>query len=361
MLEEGRQAGDRGHARRVHPLGRRGRGLHGRLSPEGRLLRVRRVAAGGAEQHLVLAVFVQVDELLAVLPPDRARVGLDRQRRYLRPREDARVGVEHRLVRLVQRFPVGVEAVGVLHAELAQADQPATRSRFVPELLLELVERHGQIAVALHLRGGQCTDRLLVRGRQHEVAVTAIGHPVEHISENLVASRLLPELHWLQGGQPQLLRARAVHLLAHQLLDVAHGPPAHRREAVEPRRQGHDEPRAQQQPVARQFRLGGRLPQRLQEVPAHPRRYGHWPTLRAPPLRSSATRAVEFGAVDEQRHGTVVHAFDLHVRAEAPSLTGRARPRDRFAEMLVQRLRPLRLRRLRERWPPSPAARSRTG
>ena len=132
-------------------------------------------------------------------PPIAPGVGLHRDRGNLRPREDARVGVEHRVVRLVQRLPVGIEAVGVLHAELAQPDQTAAGTLLVPKLLLELVEGHGQVAVALHLRGGQRADRLLVRGRQHEVAFAAVGYPVERASKDLVAPRLLPEFHRLQG------------------------------------------------------------------------------------------------------------------------------------------------------------------
>ena len=88
---------------------------------------------------------------MGVLPADRSRVGLDHDRIDAAAGEDVFVGLDHGVVAFVETGLVHVEAVGVLHIELADADQSASRPGFVSELGLYLVESHGQIAVAAHV------------------------------------------------------------------------------------------------------------------------------------------------------------------------------------------------------------------
>ena len=64
--------------------------------------------------------------------------------------EDAVVGAAEALVVLVQAGAVAVEGVGVLHDELARAQQPGARPRLVAPLGLEVVEAEGQLAVGAH-------------------------------------------------------------------------------------------------------------------------------------------------------------------------------------------------------------------
>ena len=81
----------------------------------------------------------------------------------------------------------------------------------------------------------------------------------------------------------QLLGPGAVHLLTDQPFDLAHGPPADGRKAVEAGGQRRNEPGPEQQLVARELRFGGCLPQRFEEELAQ----AHWryrirPTLPLP-------------------------------------------------------------------------------
>jgi hypothetical protein len=65
---------------------------------------------------------------------------------------------------------VEVEAVGVLHQELAAAHHAEARADLVAELPLDVVERARQVAVALHVVAEDRGDHLLV------------GRPVEHLA-----------------------------------------------------------------------------------------------------------------------------------------------------------------------------------
>ena len=62
-----------------------------------------------------------------------------------------------------------------------------------------------------------------------------------------------------------LLAARGVHLLADDLLDLAHGSPAQRQVAIDAGSELLDEPGAQQKLMAGRLRLGRSLAERLRE------------------------------------------------------------------------------------------------
>jgi len=112
-------------------------------------------------------------------------VGLDDDGGYAAAAEDVLVGLEHLLVAHVQALPVGVEAVEVLHAELAQADDAAPRPRLVPELGLDLVDQDGQVAIALDVTLEEVHGDLLVGGAQRQVAVAAVLEDEEVVAERL--------------------------------------------------------------------------------------------------------------------------------------------------------------------------------
>ena len=98
------------------------------------------VAAALAQEAGVLAEFREVDELVGVAAAHGAGVGQDGQRGQAATVEDVLVGAVHLLVGDVQPLPVGIQAVEVLHGELAQADEAATGPWLVAELLLDLVD-----------------------------------------------------------------------------------------------------------------------------------------------------------------------------------------------------------------------------
>ena len=266
-IEEGGELLDRrGSGRRDLLEGERVLGRGGRAQ-EGGLLRVGGVAAVRAERDGVLAGLAEEDELLRTLAADRARVRLDGDRRHATAREDTAVGLEHRLVGGAEAVLVDIEGVGVLHRELAHADQAAARSSLVAELGLDLVERDRQIAVGAGVIAEEAGDHLLVRRSEHELAPALVVEVEEHGAEGLLAPALAPDLHRLDGGQQHLLPARRVHLLAHDGLGLEAGAAAERHVAVGAGHELVDAARAQQQPVARRLRIGGRLAQRASEQP----------------------------------------------------------------------------------------------
>ncbi len=110
-------------------------------------LGVRGVVAVGAADELGLAVRTWGDELLAAVPAHHADVGLDRPGLEPAALEDADVDVPVLGVGLLEPGPVAVEAVGVLHDELARAQDPAPRPRLVALLRLLVVPDLRQLAI----------------------------------------------------------------------------------------------------------------------------------------------------------------------------------------------------------------------
>ena len=110
-------------------------------------------------------------------------------------------------------------------------------------------------------------DHLLVRRSEHELAPALVVEVEEHGAEGLLAPALPPDLHRLDGGQQHLLPARRVHLLAHDGLGLEPRAAAKGQVAIGAGHELVDTTRAQQQPVARRLRIGGRLAQRASEEP----------------------------------------------------------------------------------------------
>ena len=101
--------------------------------------------------------------------------------------EDAVVGASLELEAAVEPLVVDVERVGVLHHELAHAEEAAARARLVPLLRLEVVEHLRQLPVLLQLARVE-GERLLVRQREHELAPAPVGQ-LEELGD-LVAAGL---------------------------------------------------------------------------------------------------------------------------------------------------------------------------
>ena len=176
--------------------------------------------------------------------------------------EDPVVGGAVPLERLVRALLVAVERVGVLHDELADAEQAATRTRLVAVLRLEVVPELRQLLVRLDLTRVE-RERLLVRQRQDEPPAGAVGD-VEDLRD-LVAAGRLPELDRRQHRRQELLRADRVHLLADDLLDLAVDAPAERQERPQARADLADVAAADEQLVADRLGVGGRVAKGRQE------------------------------------------------------------------------------------------------
>ena len=166
------------------------------------------------------------EELLALRPAHRTG-----QRRHddvvePEPVEDADVGLAVRGVRAVQAGVVDVEGVGVLHHELAAAQQAGPRPLLVAELGLDLVDPQRQVLVrrveVLHQQG----EELLVGRAEHVVGALAVLEPEHVVAVVGPAVALVVGLLGQQRREVHLLRAHRVHLVADDRLDLAQHPPA---------------------------------------------------------------------------------------------------------------------------------------
>ena len=207
MPRNSARALDRADARRLDLVGsaERLRKL-GRARNAARDLEVGRVVPPFARDEHVLARPRRcevVDRLVAAHHPRLRLHGIG-----LEP-----AALEHPVVRLevlakadVETLVVTVERVGVLHHELAHAEQRSARTRLVAHLRLDVVEDLRQLLVRLQLARVE-RDRLLVRQREDERAAVAVLDLPE--LGNVVAPGRLPELRRRDDRHEHLLARRS--------------------------------------------------------------------------------------------------------------------------------------------------------
>src|SRR5262249_21766966 len=115
---------------------------------------------------------------------------------------------------------------------------------------LDLVEVLRHVAVALDLATRDVGDDLLVGRAEVVVAALAILDAKERVAEAIPAARLLEVLARQKGRHQDLERAGAVHLLAHDVLDLLEDAQAERQEIVHPGADLADEAGAREKEVA---------------------------------------------------------------------------------------------------------------
>ena len=241
-----------------------------RRQRRGGLLQVRRVVAVRAADHDVLAGLGRAHELDRVRAAHVAAGRLDRDGRDAEPGEDPLVRAAVQLEGLVQAGFVHVEAVGVLHRELADPQQAALGPRLVPELGLELIPELRQVPVGGQL-GADRGEDLLVSHAQHDLGALAVPEPEHLLAHHVEPAALDPDRRGLHARQQHLLAADPVHLFPDRGHDLGPDPHGQRQQAVVTGHQLADEPGADQQPVAGGVRVRGILPEGgdVQLGPAH--------------------------------------------------------------------------------------------
>ena len=175
------------------------------------------------------------------------------------------VGAVLRPVAHVQAGLVAVAAVGVLHHELADADQAASCPRLVAPLRLEVIDLHRQLAIRLDDVGQQQGDDLLVGHREDHVAAVAVLEAAQLRADRVVAAAGPPDVGRMHDRHLHLLGADAVLLLADDLLDAVVDPLAERQQRVDPRTQLADVAGAQQQPMGGHLGVGRVVAKRGEE------------------------------------------------------------------------------------------------
>lgn len=184
--------------------------------------------------------------------------------------EDALVGGPVVAVLRIQPGLVAIQAVAVLHGELADADQTAARARLIAPLGLDVVNERRQLAVGIDLLPHEVGHDLLVRHGQHHVALATVME-AGHLRANLVeAARFLPDIGGVHDGHQHLLPADGVDLLADDLLHLGDHAPAQGEQAVDASAERPHHGGAQHQPVAGQLDVARRLTQGPAEEMGHP-------------------------------------------------------------------------------------------
>ena len=140
------------------------------------------------------------------------------------PVEDPDVGVAVQLVGLVQPGLVDVEGVGVLHDELATAQQAGARTGLVAVLGLDLVDRQRQVLVGREQVLDREGEHLLVGRPEQVVGVLAVLEAEDVVAVLGPPARRLEGLLGQQRREEQLLGADRVHLLADDGLDAGAAP-----------------------------------------------------------------------------------------------------------------------------------------
>jgi hypothetical protein len=171
----------------------------------------------GRERHVVLARRTGRHVLVRAGAPHHPDVGLHAVPAQPRAVEDPLVRADVLVVADLQALGVAVDGVGVLHDELARAQDPRARARLVALLRLEVVEDERQVAVGAHELRDVQRDDLLVRHGEDEVGVAAVVQAEQLRSDRLVAAAALPRLGREQHRHEHLLPADRVDLLAHDL------------------------------------------------------------------------------------------------------------------------------------------------
>ena len=129
------------------------------------------------------------------------------------------------------------------------------RAHLVAELVLDLVQVHRQLLIALELVLDEVGDGLLMRGTEHELAVMTVGDAHELGAVRVVAAGLVPHLGIDHDGHEQFLGTRGVHLVADNILDLAQRAPRERQIAVEARGLLADHAGTQHQAMTGEFSL----------------------------------------------------------------------------------------------------------
>ena len=155
-----------------------------------------------------------------------------------------------------------MKGVGVFHDELPPAHQAEARPHFVTKLGLDLVEGERQVAVGVQFTPYQVSHNFFMGWAEAEVTLVPVFQAQQLLAVLFPASAFLPQFGRADRGHEDLLGAGAVHLLAHDGLDLAHDPQTQGEKIVDAARDLADHARSHQQAMAHHFGFGWILTER---------------------------------------------------------------------------------------------------
>ena len=238
-------------------------------------LHVGGVAAVRAAHERVLAARDRGQELLAGRPTHRPGHRRDDDEGQTEAFERLDVGVAVAVVGHGEPVVVEIEAVGVLHHELATTQQPGSWSCLVAVLRLDLVDDEGQVLVGRVQVLDEEREHLLVSRGEQEVVAPAVLEPEHPVAVFDPPVGRLVRRPRQQRGEVDLLESGRVHLVADDVLDVAIDDPSEG-QPREPAGGGSaDVAGPGQQLVAGDLGVRRVLAQRPQEQGRHPQHAAH--------------------------------------------------------------------------------------
>jgi hypothetical protein len=239
------------------------------VAPEGGDLAVVGVVAVRADEEGVLPVGGEGHELHRLAAAHHADVGADLDVVEAEAGEDLVVGLALELVGGVETGVVGVQAIGVLHGELADADEAAARAGLIAPLGLEVVDHDRQLAPRADVLPGDVGDDLLVGHGEDQVTTGAVLEAGHLGADQVVTAGLAPDVGGVDDRHQHLLPPDGVHLLADDGLDLPDDAPAHREEAEDAGAKRADETGPEHEGVADQLDVGGGLADGAAELVRH--------------------------------------------------------------------------------------------
>ena len=190
------------------------------------------------------------------VPADRSGIRLDDHEFQAAPTEHRGVGLAHAVVRDGELRLIGMEAVPVLHQELARAHDAEARADLISEFGLNLVQIQRQIAIGADVVSHEIRDRFLVSGSENVLSIVPILLSKKLLPILLPAAGLLPKLGRHEDREKELLASRPVHFLTNDLGHLARNAPSKRQDGVDAGRELAQHSRPNHQLVADQLGVG---------------------------------------------------------------------------------------------------------
>ena len=222
-VQEFRQLGDGMDVGGMH-LAQLGLGEFGGLDHAFGNFGIRRETALAADQ-VGFARIRQCHELAGQRAADLAAVRFDGTEVQAQAIADALIGTAHLLVGLMQGFVGGMEAVRVLHDELAAAHEAEAGTALVAVLHLDLIQVQRELPVGAQLIAHQIGDDFLMGGSQAQAEPMTVVKAHHFGTVCIPTAAFRPQLSRLKDGHAHFLGTGGVHFLTDDLLDLPdHAP-----------------------------------------------------------------------------------------------------------------------------------------
>ena len=160
---------------------------------------------------------------------------------------------------------IQVEGIGILHQELPPAHDAEPGPHLVAKLPLDVIEVARQVAIRPHPVAEELRDQLLVGRPIEHLAVVPVVEAQHLRAVGIVALAFPPDVGGLNSGHQHFHGARAVLLLAHDLLDFLQDAEAQGKPRIDAGARLAHHAAAQHQLMGNDLRLFRRLAQDGQE------------------------------------------------------------------------------------------------